>query len=68
MDKMLPGQIFILISFNVKDLTQVLINPQQIWMNFDTFPNSSPVNCVTRIQFIKDGRCCNVNDLSLSKY
>ena len=46
LDKVLPGQIFILISFNVKDLTQVLVNPQQIWMNFDTFPNSSPVNCV----------------------
>ena len=54
MDKVLPGQIFILVSFNVKDLTQVLVNPQQIWMNFDTFPNSSPVNCVTRINFNSD--------------
>ena len=53
-DKVLPGQIFILISFNVKDLTQVLVNPQQIWMNFDTFPNSSPVNCVTRINLSSD--------------
>ena len=53
-DKVLPSQIFILISFNVKDLTQVLVNPEQIWMNFDTFPNSSPVNCVTGINFNSD--------------
>ena len=70
-DKVLPGEIFILINFNVKALTQV--NSQQIWMNFNTFPNSSSVNCVmgqisTRMQFIKDGGCCNVNDLNPSKY
>ena len=53
-DKVLPGQIFILISFHVKDLTQVQVNPQQIWMNFDTFPNSSPVNCVTWTNFNSD--------------
>ena len=52
MDKVLPGQIFILISFNVKDLTQV--NSQQIWMNSDEFPNSSRVNCVTPINFNSD--------------
>ena len=42
MDKVLPGQIFILIRFNVKDLTQVLVNPQQIWMNFDMKQEFSP--------------------------
>ena len=52
MDKVLPGEIFILINFNVKALTQV--NSQQIWMNFSTFPNSSRVNCVIRINFNSD--------------
>ena len=52
MDKVLPGHVFILISFNVKDLTQV--NSQQIWMDFDTFPNSSRVNCVIQINFNSD--------------
>ena len=47
MDKVLPGEIFILINFNVKARTQV--NSQQIKMNFDTFPNSPRVNCVIRI-------------------
>ena len=42
MDKVLPGETFILINFNVKALTQV--NLQQIWMNFNTFPNSSRIN------------------------
>ena len=45
MDKVLPGEIFILISFKVKALAQV--NSQQIWMNFNTFPDSCRVNCVT---------------------
>ena len=71
MDKVLPSEIVILINFNVKALTQV--NSQQIWMNFNTFPNSSRVNCVIRINFNsdavhKDGSCCNVNDLNPSKY
>ena len=52
MDKVLLGEIFILVNFNVKALTQV--NSQQIWMNFDTFPNSSRVNCVIRIDFNSD--------------
>ena len=52
MDKVLPGEIFILINFNAKALTQV--NSQQIWMNFNTFPNSSRVNCVIRINFNSD--------------
>ena len=52
MDKILPGEIVILINFNVKALTQV--NSQQIWMNFNTFPNSSSVNCVIRINFNPD--------------
>ena len=47
MDKVLPGEIFILISF-----TQV--NSQQIWMNFSTLHNSSRVNCVIRINFNSD--------------
>ena len=51
-DKVLLGQIFILISFIVKALTQV--NSQEIWMNFNTFPNSSDVNCVTRININSD--------------
>ena len=49
MDKVLPSEIFILINFNVKALTQV--NSQQTWMNFDTFSNSSRVNCVIWINF-----------------
>ena len=52
MDKVLLGEIFILVNFNVKALTQV--NSQQIWMNFDTFPTSSRVNCVIRINFNSD--------------
>ena len=52
MGKVLPGKIFILINFDVKALTQV--NLQQIWMNFNTFPNSSRVNCVIRINFNSD--------------
>ena len=52
MDKVLPSEIFILINFNVKALTQV--NSQQIWMNFNTFPNSSRVNYVIRINFNSD--------------
>ena len=63
MDKVLPGEIFILTSFNVKALTQV--NSQQMLMNFNGFPNSSQVNCVIRINFSsdevhKDGSCCDV--------
>ena len=44
MNKVLPGEIFIPISFNVKTLAQ--INPQQM---SDTFPNSSCVNCMILI-------------------
>ena len=52
MDKVLLGEIFILINFTVIALTQV--NSQQIWMNFNTFPNSCRVNCVTQINFNLD--------------
>ena len=51
-DKVLLGQIFILISFIVKALARV--NSQEIWMNFNTFPNSSHVSCVTRININSD--------------
>ena len=51
-DKVLLDEIFILINFTVKALTQV--NSQQIWMNFNRFPNSCRVNCVTRINFNSD--------------
>ena len=52
MDKVLPSEMFILINFNVKALTR--INSQQIWMNFNMFPNSSRVNCVIQINFYSD--------------
>ena len=52
-DKVLQGEIFILIGFNVKAFTQV--NPQQMWMNSNTFPSSSCVNCAFRINFNLDG-------------
>ena len=52
MDKDLPGEIFILICFNVEAFTQV--NSQQPWMNFDRFPSSYRVNCVIRINFNLD--------------
>ena len=40
-----------------------------MWMNFNTFPSSSGVNCVIRInsalvQFIKIGKCYHVNNLN----
>ena len=47
--KVSPGEVFILMSFNVKAFTQV--NQQQMWMNFNTFLSSSHVNCVIRINF-----------------
>ena len=46
-DKVLPSKIFILISFNIKALTQV--NSQHMQVNFNTFPSSFRVNCVIRI-------------------
>ena len=52
MDKVLPGEIFILISFTVKAFTQV--NSMQMCMNSNTFPSSSRVNCVIRINFNLD--------------
>ena len=36
-------------SLNVKALTKV--NSQQVWINFNTFLNSSRVNCVIWINF-----------------
>ena len=48
MDKVLHSGIFILISFDIKAFTQV--NSQQIWMNFNTFPNPTRISCVIRIK------------------
>ena len=50
MDKVLPGEMFTLINFNVK----ALVNQQQIWRNSNTFSNSSRVNCVIRTNFNSD--------------
>ena len=52
MDKVLPGKIFILISFKVKVFTYV--NSQQMWMNYNTFSSSSPVDCAIQINFNLD--------------
>ena len=42
-----------------------------MWMKFNTFPNSSHINCVIWINFNLDpahnGSCYYVNDLNLSK-
>ena len=45
MDKVWPGKMFILISIKVKFS---LINSQQIWTNFNTFP------CCSRVIFNLD--------------
>ena len=42
MDKVLPSKIFILISLKEKIFSHV--NSQQMWMNFNTFSNSSRVD------------------------
>ena len=42
----------ILITFNVKALTQV--NSQQLWMNFNTFSSSSRLNCAIRVNYNLD--------------
>ena len=52
MNKVLPGRIFILISFKEKAFTQ--INLQQMWMNFNTFPSSSSVDYAIQINFNLD--------------
>ena len=52
MDKVLPGIIFILISFKEKVFTYV--NSQQMWMNFNTFSSSSRVDCAIQIKFNLD--------------
>ena len=46
-DKVLQGEILILIIFNVKAFSQInlQVNSQQMWMTFHTFPKSSCVNC-----------------------
>ena len=49
MDKVLPSETVILLSFNVKTFTQVDL--PQIWMNFQTFSSSSRVNFVIGINF-----------------
>ena len=51
-DKVLPGKIFILISFKEKVFTQ--INSQQMWMNFNMFSSSSRVDCTIQIKFSVD--------------
>ena len=51
-DKVLPGKIFIVISLKEKVLTE--INSQQMWMNFNTFPSSSRVDCAIQINFNLD--------------
>ena len=66
MDKVLPGKIFILISFKEKVFTHV--NSQQMWMNFNTFSSSSRVDCAIQINFVKDGSCYIVNDINPSKF
>ena len=71
MDKVLPGKIFILISFKGKVFTH--INSQQMWMNFNTFSSTSHVNCAIQIiltwmQLIKDGSCYIVNHINPSKF
>ena len=48
-DKVLPGKIFILISF--KETVFTHINSQQMWMNFNTFSSSSLVDCAIQINF-----------------
>ena len=52
MDKVLLGQIFILISFKEKVFTHV--NLQQMWMNFNTFSSFSRVDCAIQINFNLD--------------
>ena len=52
MDKVLPGKMFILISFKGKVSTYV--NSQQMWMNFNTFSSSFRVDCVIQINFNLD--------------
>ena len=65
MDKVLPGNIFILIRFKEKVFTQ--INFQQM----NTFTISSRVDCAIQINFnlqlTKDGSCHIGNDLNPSK-
>ena len=51
MDKVLPGKIFILINFKEKGL---IINSQQMWMNFNTLPSFSRVDCAIQINFNLD--------------
>ena len=65
-DKVLPGNIFILISFQEKIFTQ--INSQQM----NTFRISSGVDCAIQINFNLDavdkGRSCHIGkDLNPSK-
>ena len=65
-DKVLPGNIFILISFKEKAFTQ--INSQQM----NTFRFSSRVDCAIQINFNLDavdkgGSCYIGNDLNPSK-
>ena len=52
MDKVLPGKIFILISFKEKAFTHK--NSQQMWLNFNTFSSSSRVDCAIHINFTLD--------------
>ena len=65
-DKVLPGNIFILISFKGKDFTQ--INSQQM----NTFRITAPVDCAIQIIFNLDavdkgGSCYIGNDLNMMR-
>ena len=51
-DKVLPGKIFILISFKKNVFTHV--NSQQMWMNLNTFSSSSRVDCAIQTNFNLD--------------
>ena len=51
-DKVLPGNIFVIISF--KETVFTHINSQQMWMNFNMFPTSSRVDCTIQINFNLD--------------
>ena len=52
MDKILPSNIFVLVSFKDKVFTH--INSQQMWMNFNTLSISSRVDCEIQINFSLD--------------
>ena len=52
MDKVLPGKIFILISFREK--VCIHVNSQQMCMNFNMVSSFSRIDCVIQINFNLD--------------